>query len=547
MIVSSKRLTVSSERLILAGMTNHSKSLPKPSVVVVGGALTGLSVATFLAWRGVSCLVVERHADLLLHPRLRGITPRTVEVFGQVGLGPAIREQSFLGADTVFVPLRADTLADEYDPVDEVDEEFVDPRRFSNSTYAAIDQDRLELLLRDRARELGAEIRYHTEVTGLDQDADGVTVRIRDRRTGEQSTIRTAYVIAADGSRSRIRERLGIESDGPGVLFDTITAMVDADLRAAVRGRRIGIAYLQKPRPFSSMMPHDESGTRWLFSTGYDTRHESVDDFGAERVAEMVRAASGLDDVQVSLRPQIPGTDITVLGFPIGAQVARSYRSGRVFLAGDAARTQPPTGGFGGSTGIQDAHNLAWKLAAVLSGTAGPGLLDSYDAERRPYGQLAMQQAFARFGDRMAGGAQVELLDISAVTMGFRYASAAVPGNTETDPIPAFELRGQPGTRAPHQETRDGGSTLDLYGNDFVLLAGRDGQAWVRAAREAAIPAYVLGSDVEVEDGELAHGIGPEGALLVRPDGFVAWRTVEAVADPSAELRAVLDAVLSKC
>ncbi|MYT29939.1 MULTISPECIES: FAD-dependent monooxygenase [unclassified Streptomyces] len=512
----------------------------KTQVLIVGGALTGLSAAVFLAHKGIRVIVVERHPDLLSHPRLRGITPRTVEVLRQVGLGPSIRQESFSGEDGVFVPLRANTLADDYETVEEAGQaEFIDPRTYSSSTYAGIDQDRLERLLHDRARQLGAEIRHFTEAVSLDQDEDGVTVTVRDRASGNEEALRADYLIAADGSKSRIRNWLGIDTDGPGVLFNTISALAHADLSAAVRGRPIGIAYLQKPRPFSSMMPHDGSGTRWLFGTGYDPRHESLADFTTERVAEMVREASGLDEVEVSLKPQIPGTDLTVLGFPIGAQVARSYRSGRVFLAGDAARIQPPTGGFGGSTGIQDAHNLAWKLAAVLTGRAGPGLLDTYDAERRPYGRLAMQQAFARFGDRMADGAQVELLDYSAVTMGFRYASAAVPGNHETDPIPAVELCAQPGTRAPHRPTADGGSTLDLYGETFVLLTGREGQAWVKAAQDLGttmgveVQSYVLGTDLRVEDGENAHGIGPDGAVLVRPDGFVAWRSHSAPMHPT--------------
>ncbi|MFI6348449.1 FAD-dependent monooxygenase [Streptomyces sp. NPDC050560] len=525
---------------------------PQTQVLVVGGALTGLSAALFLAHRGVSVTLVERHTDLLVHPRLRGITPRTVEVFEQVGLGGAIRAESARRADGAFVPLRAETLAGPYEPVAEAAEEFTDPLSYGTSAFAGIDQDRLEVVLRDRARELGVDLRYFTEVTALDQNVGGVTATLRDRASGDETRCRARYAVAADGARSGTRARLGIESDGPGVLFDTITALVEADLAPAVRGRRIGIAYLQRPRPFSSLMPHDDSGARWLFSTGYDPRHESLAEFTPERVARMVREASGLDDVAVTLRPQIPGTDVTVLGFPIGARVARAYRRGRVFLAGDAARIQPPTGGFGGSTGIQDAHNLAWKLAAVLAGSAGPGLLDTYDAERRPYGRLAMEQALARFGDRMSDGARGELLPYSAVTTGFRYASAAVPGSHPADPVPAVELAAQPGTRAPHRPTADGGSTLDLYGDAFVLLAGRDGAAWTRAAKDLAtalgveIRSHVLGADVDVEGGEKAHGIGADGAVLVRPDGFVAWRAASGAADPAAVLTGVLRAVLAR-
>ncbi|MER0443404.1 FAD-dependent monooxygenase [Streptomyces sp. Edi4] len=522
-------------------------------VVVVGGALTGLSAAVFLAHQGVRVTVLERHPDLLTHPRLRGITPRTVEVFRQFGLGPAIRKESFRGEGHTFVMLRAHTLADEYQPVQEArPESVVDPRAYGPCTYAAIDQDRLEALLRSRARELGADIRYFTEVRSLDQDAHSVTAIVRDRANGHETVIRADYAIAADGSNSGIRESLGIETDGPGVLLNTVSALVHADLSAAVRGRDVGIVYLQRPRPFSTMMPYDDSGSRWLFGTGYDPVNESVADFTSERVAAMVRDASGLEEIDVSLAPQIPGSDVTVLGFPISAHVARTYRSGRIFLAGDAARTQPPTGGFGGSTAIQDSHNLAWKLAAVLKGRAGPGLLDTYDAERRPYGMLAMQQAFARFGDRMASGAQLELLDYSAVTTGFRYASAAVPGNHDSDPIPAVDLRAQPGTRAPHLTTSQGGSTLDLYGETLVLLTGRDGSHWIAAAKDLGmamgieIRSYALGVDIDVTEGEKAHGIDTHGAVLIRPDGFVAWRHHSSAAEPAAALAEILQTLLAR-
>ena len=393
----------------------------------------------------------------------------------------------------------------------------------------------------------------------FDQDETGVTAVIRDRATGDEQTVRADYLVAADGIHSPIRQRLGIDADGPGPLFSTITAIVEADLNPALRGRKASIAYLQRPQPFTILMSHNDDGTRWVFGTGYDPRRESLEDFTDERVAEMVRAAAGLPDLAVTLRPQIPGTDLKVLAFPIAAHVARTYQSSRAFLVGDAAHAWPPTGGLGANTGIQDAHNLAWKLAAVVGGEAGPALLDTYTEERRGTGLVTMEQAMARFGTRMApgeGGEGPQIIEYGAVALGYQYRSPAVPGATGADARPRLpaKLTGQPGTRAPHVEvTLDGRSisTLDLYGGRFVLLAGSAGAAWIAAAAGPGVPvdAYRFGAELAPAEAAAAHGIGDDGALLVRPDGFVAWRTATGSVDPVGDLdrvvRAVLDAPAS--
>jgi putative polyketide hydroxylase len=532
-------------------------------VLVVGGALTGLSSAVFLGAQGVRCLLVERHPDLLIHPRLRGVTPRAVEALRQVGLEPAIRRASFAtGEGYTWVPVRADTLAGEHQVAEEPQEDD-QAGEASPAAFAPIDQDKLEVLLRGRAEELGADVRFSTELVSFEEDAEGVTALLRDRRDGAERTVRAGWLVAADGANSLTRERLGIGTDGPGVLFHTVTTMIEADLDPALRGRRVSIAYLQRPRPFTILMAHDEAGRRWVFATGYDPAHgESVEDFTDERCVELVRAAAGLPDVAVRLRPQIPGTDLKVLGFSVGARVAQAYRAGRAFLVGDAAKIVPPTGGLGGSTGILDAHNLAWKLAAVVAGQAGPGLLDTYHAERHPVGLFTMQQALARFGARMApgGGEAPPIVDYSAIAFGYQYRSAAVLGAAEdgAPPLLPSQLRGQPGTRAPHLPLAGGGgpaSTVDLYGRRFVLLAGPDGGAWAKAAdavsQRLGVPLHAYRFGVELAaagdaDGAAAHGLTPAGALLVRPDGFVAWRSPEAAADAGAELEAAVATVLAR-
>jgi putative polyketide hydroxylase len=530
-------------------------------VLIVGGGLTGLSTALFLAWHGVQPLLVERHADLLIHPRARGFTQRTVELIRQVSLEPAIRAAGFAGGDDFrWIAVQAETLAGEHEPAVEA-EEGEEMRSISPAPFAPIDQDKLEAILRRKADELGADIRFSTELVSLDQDDTGITAVVKDRGTGAEQIVRADYVVAADGWDSPIRQRLGIDLDGPGPFFHVVTALVDADLRPALHGRRVNIAYLQQPRPGTILMAHDEAGQRWVFGTGFSPRYgESLADFPEERVIDMVREAAGLPDVSVSLRPPIPGTDLKMLGFAIGAQVAQRYRAERIFLVGDAAHIVPPTGGLGANTGIQDAHNLAWKLAAVLQGEAGSALLDTYHDERRPVGLLTMEQALARWGSRVGEGAEKQtttLMDYAAVVFGYRYQSAAVL-DAPADPRPALpitELTGQPGTRAPHiWLTRDGQrlSTIDLFGRDYVLLTGPEGGAWVDAARSVTgtrIGVHRIGGDSDLADLEgrwsEAYGVTTSGAVLVRPDGFVAWRNTDMSDDPTRELSAALSGLLA--
>ena len=472
--------------------------------LVVGGGVVGLTAALFLARQGVACVLVERHPDLLLHPRSRGLTPRTMEVYRQAGLEQPILDAAYAGAGFAWRPVQADTLNDARYGVPEEPAED-DGAGASPCGFGPIDQDKLEQLLRAEARRLGAELRYHTELTSFTQDDQTVTAELTDRATGATETLEADYLVAADGFHSPVRHALGIEVDGPGLLFTTMTAIVEADLTAALRGRDVTIAYLQQPRPFTILMAHDDAGRRWVFGTGYDPRSESLEDFSDERVAEMVRAAAGLPDVDVRLRPQIPGTDLKVLGFPIGAHAARRYRAGRVFLAGDAAHVWPPTGGLGANTGIQDAHNLAWKLALVLGGQAGPELLDTYDAERRPVGVLTMGQALARFGSRMGPDAGPALIDYGAVAMGYRYPVGGADGDTA--PLLPGQLSGQPGTRAPH----------------------------------APLASHQVAAEVAA-----AYGLDQDGASLIRPDGFVAWRSRSGVPDPTAALGAAVSAALHR-
>ena len=350
-------------------------------------------------------LLVERHPDLLIHPRARGFTQRTIELFRQVGLEPAIRAASFAGGDDFrWIAVRAETLAGEHERVEEP-EEGEGMRNPSPAPFAPIDQDKLEVILR---RQGGGARRRHPLLDRVDlvragrRPGDGGAER---PATGAERTVRADYLVAADGWDSPIRQRLGIGLDGPGPFFHVLTRC-----SMPTCGRPCG-AVGQHRLPAAAPPRHRSSwrttrpGNAGSLAPASPRVRRVARRLPRRAVIELVREAAGLPDVAVSLRPQIPGTDLKVLGFAIGAQVAQQYRVGRVFLAGDAAHIVPPTGGLGANTGIQDAHNLAWKLAAVVRGEAGPALLDTYHDERRPVGLFTMGQALARWGSRMGEGA----------------------------------------------------------------------------------------------------------------------------------------------
>jgi len=506
-------------------------------VLVVGGGLAGLSAAVFLAAKGVRTVLVEKHPGSSPHPRAIGYTPRTMELFRAVGLGERIPQAP---RGFRLLRTRVESLAGKwFEPTTWNPQPGVLPTlEYSPCTGAAIAQDRMEPLLRARAIELGADIRLETTLADFQQHPDRVTASLR-HRDGTAYSIDANYMIAADGDSSPIRTQLGIGRHGRGHIQTVHSVLFRAPLDE----------YLHRG---ISQFEIEQSDLKAFLTTYMDGRWVLMFKDSVARDQHALKAAI----FKAIGRSDLPVEIITTGRWELGGLVADRFASGRVFLAGDAAHSLPPTrGGYGANTGIADAHNLAWKLAAVLSGASMPRLLDSYDAERRPIADLRHQQIFARPDyQHVANGvaAHEPIIDDDAMEFGEIYRSDVIAG-AGNDLPPALrpdQWAGQPGTRAPHLWVTQNGaqvSTLDLLQQGWVLF--HEDSQWdcleqpPRETPASGLKAFRAGRDFlppSPEAFQEAFGIGPTGATLIRPDGYVAWRATELPNDPS---RALSDAL----
>jgi 2-polyprenyl-6-methoxyphenol hydroxylase-like FAD-dependent oxidoreductase len=527
-------------------------------VLIVGGSLVGLSTAVFLGHHGVPSLVLERHRGTAIHPRAALVNQRTMENYRAVGLEEEIDEAAAREFVQNGAIVSVDSLGGkELDWYFRFINEGVE--HLSPSKRIFITQIGLEPVLLRAAERLGAEIRYASEAASVEQDESGVTVVVRSRDGGPENTVRSRYLVAADGAHSPIRERLGIRQLGHGSFSDSITIYFKADVRGLMGDRNLSVVYVFGPRlqGFFRFSIDLQAGFLAVNSTVDDEGTRSVrigEDMSEPSCIRYVREALGDPEIDVEIE--------NVQRWSASAEYAERMRDGRVFIAGDAAHVMPPTGGFGGNCGVQDGYDLAWKLAHVLDGRADDALLATYDAERQPVGAFTTEQAYTRYVLRLDPSlGKDNLMPIvgeAPIELGYRHRSPAVLGADDDavweDP---GEPSGRPGFRAPHVPiTADGAeqSTLDLFGRHFVVLAGPEGETWCAAAVAAGassgvrVHAYRFGADVTDASGglETAYGIGPAGAVLVRPDGFIAWRATASHGEPEGELAGALGAALGR-
>ena len=531
-------------------------------VLIVGGGPVGLTASILLSQQGITSLLVERHPGTAILPKARGINARTMEMYRQIGIEQAIRDAGLSTERTGFI-VWTESLAGR-----EIERRV--PGRMNPANRAVTPvlnclcaQDDLEPVLRRFAEaQPQAELRFNTEMTAVAQDEDGVTATLSDRITGAETQIRAQYLIAADGAQSRVRKIVAREMIGREGVYDSVNILFNADLREWVEDRPAALYFVEQAdlrATFLTINAHDRWGflIHSLKQYGY-----TPSDFTPEYCTQLIRRGVG--------KPDLPVTILGVSAWEASAIVADRYRDGRLFLAGDAAHEVPPTGGFGMNTGVQDVQNLCWKLAAVLKDQADRALLDTYHAERQPLGLLitqnALENSLSMGRTARQEGAKLprsEFLNEQGLIFGATYQSAAiVPDGTAPpavdDLVTQYVPSATPGRRAPHVWLEHSGermSTIDVLGGRFVLLAAPEGGAWVEAASRMASPsrpglvAYTVGGDkIADPDGAWlkAYAIEPDGAVLVRPDGYVGWRSRGSAATPEQVLTAAFDRVLGR-
>ncbi|GAA2670358.1 FAD-dependent monooxygenase [Streptomyces lunalinharesii] len=484
---------------------------------MVGGGLVGLTSALVLRHHGVAVTVVEKRSTTSPQPKARRFHVRSMEVFRELELAGLVhRAARDLAGHHQMAAGR--TL---------VEAELLPPWQPSGAGGAVVDvspeepcliaQDVLEPVLRDAAVAAGATVRFGTELVSLaqDEDEDEVVAQLLDHGSGERSRLRARQVVAADGARSPLREALGIGRSGRGPVGEpNVSVYFHADLGAVVEGREFNLCQIEHPDAPGALASVD-GRRRWVFMGPGDSTDR---DWPA-----VLRTVLGVAAPDLDVR--------SVLPWRAEMLVADRYSRGRVHLAGDAAHVMPPFAASGANTGIADAHNLGWKLAAVLHGRAAPALLDSYDAERRPAGWFAADQSSRRTqGLRaLAAGPDPALAHPFVLAAGgFQYAEGALvhgpQGLDDPEPISAFEPVGRVGTRIPHRwlDRACTRSTIDLAGPGWALLTGTGTPVAEPGPGGLAVHRH----DVDfLAAGEL---------LLIRPDHVVAWRGTDAAAATAA-------------
>lgn len=535
--------------------------MKKIPVVIVGAGPTGLSLALALARQGVDSLVLEKNPTLTNHPKARGVHVRTMELFRLWGCEQALCQYELPKEARRFI--WGESLSgSEIARIEVEDEMFCQE---SAAQAAIVSQDHVEAsLYQALERFKGTTVAFSTECQSFHQERDHVKVRYIHKEKGTVEEIEADYLIGADGVHSLVRQQLGIALEGPGELGSFCSVLCEMDLSPWLKHRPcIGFFFTQQELLRTSLFSAD-GHKRWL--VGFRLKpQERPDDYTDEKCLHDIRLMTGSADIPLKLLSK---------GFwTMGAANATSYREKRVFLVGDAAHKMPPAGGLGMNIGIQDAHNIAWKLAWVLNYGVKETLLDTYPQERAPVVQSAMEwslQTAKRYFEiaavMEAGNTEAlkqkikeqhQSLNHAGLDLGFIYHSTAILSENDLtlSLSPSHYVPTTlPGARAPHVElNKDGNtlSTIDLFEKHCVLLIGKKGDEWKEASVHLNLPypvtVYQIGQEL-LDPQEVWHRafeVETTGAVLVRPDGHVAWRSPRSAPDAKQVLQHVFDRLFS--
>jgi putative polyketide hydroxylase len=452
-------------------------------VLVVGAGPAGLVAGITLARYGIGVLVVDKRERIPALSRTLVISTRGMELMRRWGLEDAVRA----GAPDVIprawvTPDLACGEGTEMPLGHPSDEEAA---AVSPCRPAWAPQDHHEPILLAHLRQMpSATVRFGCELTALSQDQAGVCAVLLDRQTATTTQVGAQYVIAADGAHSRVRQLLGIGMAGPDHLADYERAEFTAPLAGAAGDRRYALYLITRPDA-AGVLAQRGRGDRWGISRERAAGQPRFTDMGEEELTDLIARAAGISHLPVRIE--------RLSSFPFAAQIAHRYRQGRGFLTGDAAHRMTPRGGTGMNTAIQDSFDLGWKLAWVLRGWAHQGLLDSYQAERRPIGLHNVQRAAQPTGARAT-------------------TSEALP----------WDLNG----RLAHHWIRTPGhpvSTLDIVGDGLTMFTGPGDPRWKEAKAHYPGPVPVKAHALDTGTAD-ALQLEPGGAMLVRPDGREAGR-----------------------
>ncbi|MCX4767270.1 FAD-dependent monooxygenase [Streptomyces sp. NBC_01275] len=577
-------------------------------VLVVGTGPAGGAAALLLATYGVRVTLINKYGWVANTPRAHITNQRTLEVLRDLGVEEealAAGTPQHLMGDTVFCTSIAGVEIGRIRTWGTGDDRLSEYTAASPSPMTDLPQTYLEPILVSNAAKRGATVRFDTEFLSLEQDEHGVTARLRDRVRGDEYTLRARYVIGADGSRSQVAEEIGLPVAGQDSKAGSMNIVFKADLSAFVAHRPSVLYWVLRPGAATGgigmgLVRMVRPWNEWLITWGYDIDQPPPDIDGAE-ARRIVHDLVGDDTIDVEITSASLWT--------VNHSYATSYSSGRVLCAGDAVHRHPPSNGLGSNTSVQDAYNLAWKLALVLNGQAGEGLLDTYTAERAPVGKqivdranlsrdqfapvfralgigdatdddgIARAVAASRAPDTEGAKRRAELdeavrlkhyeFNAHGVELNQRYASTAVIDDGSPaeewprDPELYHQPTTRPGAKLPHAWLIDAAgrriSTLDLVGKGgFTVLTGLSGGVWEAAARRCAerlgipLKALRIGGE-EAQDAygawHAARETDEDGCLLIRPDGHVAWRRTSAPGsetDAESALHEALTAVLHR-